>query len=85
MPSDLDDVAKTKDLHNLPNIVASHTLEIQQLNDNLKEHTKRLQKLSTTLGQQGTLSAPDVYFTCPSQYGSAQASTPMSNPDEKKW
>ena len=39
--SDLEDVVKKKELLDLQGVVSSHTVEIQQLKDNLQQRSKR--------------------------------------------
>ena len=83
LDSRLEEVAKKKDLLELQNTVALHTLELQQIREDLLQQTKRVQELETNLGQQAASmlkrTQPDVYFTRTTQHGGAQSGTSVSS------
>ena len=85
--SDLDDVAKKKDLMELQGIVSSHTLELEQLRDDITSQAKRIQELETTVGQQTASmlnrTSPDVDTTRFTQHGGPHASYNSVNPRRK--
>ena len=81
--SDLVDLATKKDVQEIQGIVTSHTLELQQIKQDMLLHAKRLQQLEENLGQQAARlfnkTPPDVDFTRSRQDGGAQSSFPQTN------
>ena len=73
--SDLENVAKKDDLIKLQDIVSTHSLEIQQLRDDLAKQATRLQQMEDNLGCHAASmlnrTQPDVYGSRPNQYGGA--------------
>ena len=85
--TDLDDVAKKKDLIELQSIVTTNTVEIHQLKDDLSSQAKRIQHLEDTLGQHAAAmlnrTPPDVDIIRQNKYGGAQSGLPSQNSRKK--
>ena len=85
--SDLEDVAKKKDLVELQTIVSSHTVELQQIRDDLQQQAKRVQELETTLGlltaSNMNRKQPDVFISRNTQDGGPHAAASATNQRRK--
>ena len=81
---DLLNLATKKDVLEIQGIVSSHTLELQQITDELKSQAKRIQQLEENFGRQTAATMrrtpPDVDFLCSGQHGGAQAGSSQPNP-----
>ena len=81
--SDLEDVAKKKDLIELQGIVSANTVEIQQLKEDLQIQSQRIQLLEESAGRQAASmfdrTRPDVDVNRINKHGGAQAATPQQN------
>ena len=81
---DLLNLATKKDVLEIQGIVSSHTLELQQITDELKSQAKRIQQLEENFGRQTAATMrrtpPDVDFLRSGQHGGAQAGSSQPNP-----
>ena len=81
--SDLEDVAKKKDLVELQGLVSANTVEIQQLRENLETQSKRIQLLEESAGRQVasmfSRTRPEVDVTRINKYGDAQSNPSQQN------
>ena len=75
--SDLEEVAKKKDLVELQGLVSANSIEIQQLKDSLETQSKRIQLLEDSAGRQAASmfrrTQPDIDVTRVNKYGGAQS------------